>query len=245
MVTLSNAPVLLGNTQPKWRAAMSRTETTMDAIERFIASNRLQPGDPLPTEAELVASLGVSRSSVREALRQLQALEIVEVQQGRGAFVGDMSMRPFIKSILLRYSISPDSIEALRQVISLRRILDHGIAYELIAQFRDTTNPELHALVDTMEERAKQGKLFTNEDIAFHRGLLSRIDNLLVEQVVAAMWEIHTTAAQSLALSPQESLIETAKAHRAILISLEEGNHNGYLEAVNQHYHPLENILDL
>ena len=75
---------------------LSRTETTMEAIEQYIVANHLQPGDPLPTESALCDSLGVSRSSVREALRQLKALEIVDVQQGRGAFVGDMTLRPLI-----------------------------------------------------------------------------------------------------------------------------------------------------
>ena len=83
-------------------ALLSRTETTMEAIEQYIVANHLQPGDPLPTESALCDSLGVSRSSVREALRQLKALEIVDVQQGRGAFVGDMTLRPLIKTVFLR-----------------------------------------------------------------------------------------------------------------------------------------------
>ena len=88
--------------QPTAPTLPSRTETTMDAIEQYILKNHLQPGDPLPTESALCESLGVSRSSVREALRQLKALEIVTVQQGRGAFVGDMTLRPLIKTVFLR-----------------------------------------------------------------------------------------------------------------------------------------------
>lgn len=224
-------------------AGLSRTEATMEAIERFIATEQLQPGDPLPTEAELVTNLGVSRSSVREALRQLKALEIVKVQQGRGAFVGDMSLRPFIKSMLIRYSISPDSLEALRQVVSLRQILDRGISQELVTAFTGTHNPELHAIVETMEEKAALGQLFTNEDIAFHSGILSRIDNLLVEQMVSAMWEIHSTVAQSLHAASPASLSVTAHAHRLILDALEKGDIDAYMEAVDSHYRPLLDIL--
>ena len=101
--------------QPTAPTLPSRTETTMDAIEQYILKNHLQPGDPLPTESALCESLGVSRSSVREALRQLKALEIVTVQQGRGAFVGDMTLRPLIKTVFLRSSTAPDSAEALSQ----------------------------------------------------------------------------------------------------------------------------------
>lgn len=224
--------------------SLSRTEATMDALENFIANKKLQPGDSLPTEAELVAHLGVSRSSVREGLRQLQALDIINVQQGKGAFVGDMSLRPFIKSILLRCSIAPNSLQALRQVISLRRILDQGIAHELLVHFHGTHNPELHALVDTMEQRAAHGEVFTDEDIAFHRGLIHSIDNLLVEQLVSAMWEVHTIASQNLAHSSSDSLERTAKAHRSILTALEAGDAEAYMAAVDEHYAPLERIID-
>lgn len=222
---------------------LSRTEATMAAIERFIASEKLQPGDPLPTEAELVTTLGVSRSSVREALRQLKALDIVNVQQGRGAFVGEMSLQPFIKSMLVRYSISPDSLEALRQVVRLRQILDRGIAVELISVFHGTTNPELHTIVSTMETKAAQGQLFTEEDIAFHAGILSRIDNLLVEQMVSAMWQVHATVAQTLHESAPTNLEITAHAHRLILNALEDGNLDAYMDAVSAHYDPLLDLL--
>lgn len=224
---------------------MTRARTTMEAVKELIVTHQLQPGDPLPTEAELIAQLGVSRSSVREALRQLQALEIVEVKHGSGAFVGSLSMQPFIQAMMLRYWIDPDSVEALRQLISLRKILDHGIACELVAVFQGTDNPELHRIVDAMEKKALKGRSFAKEDIAFHSGLLSRLNNLLVQQIVAAMWEIHTQVADSLAESPTDLIVRTAQAHRDILHALEAGDIDAYMEAVNQHYAPLEEILDL
>lgn len=225
------------------RSGVTRATATMEALEHWIASQRLQPGDPLPTEAEIIAELGVSRSSVREALRQLQALDIVTVKHGSGAFVGNMSMKPFIQAMMLRYSISPDSIEALHQLISLRKILDRGIAQELTTVFSGSRTPELHHIVDVMEEKAQQGIAFTAEDIAFHSGLLSRLDNLLVEQMVSAMWEIHTHVSATLHASAPEAMLTTAHAHREILEALEAGDTARYLKAVDLHYAPLEALL--
>lgn len=220
----------------------SRAEATMEAIERYIAEHRLQSGDPLPTESEFCTFLGVSRSSVREAIRQLQALEIVSVHQGRGAFVGEMSLRPFVKSVLLRCSVSPDSIEALRQVIVLRRVLDRGIAQDVVSVFANTHNDDLHDLVNLMEEKARRNESFLEEDIAFHSGLLRPLDNLLMGQLVGAMWRIHMEALPSLHQSPRD-LLDTALAHRAMLLAIEAGGVNAYLEAVNAHYQPLEDLL--
>lgn len=91
----------------------SRSKGALAAIESFILEEHLQPGDPLPTENELCERLGVSRSSVREALRQLQALDIVTVHQGRGTYVGEMSLRPFAQMMVLRSSLKSTSLTSL------------------------------------------------------------------------------------------------------------------------------------
>ncbi|WP_353065385.1 FadR/GntR family transcriptional regulator [Arcanobacterium hippocoleae] len=57
----------------------------MNAVKSYILENGLKSGDPLPTEAKLCETLGVSRSSVREALRKLEALDIVTTRQGCGS----------------------------------------------------------------------------------------------------------------------------------------------------------------
>lgn len=221
---------------------LSRTDATMEAIERYILDHQLQPGDPLPTEGTLCQDLGVSRSSVREALRQLQALEIVSVQQGRGAFVGEMTMRPLIKTILLRASIAPDSVDALRQVVQVRLTLDLGLAPEIVSAMKDTHDPELHSLVEQMIVKAENGQFFMDEDIAFHTTLVSKVGNALAEQLANAMWMVHMTALPS--INPnRETLVDTAKAHEALVVSAESGDLPAYVEAVHAHYQPLVSSL--
>ena len=217
---------------------MSRTEATMEAIERCILTHRLQPGDPLPTENTLCTDLGVSRSSVREALRHLQALEIVSVQQGRGAFVGDMSMRPLIKTILLRSSTAPDSLEALEQVVKIRQVLDIGLSADVVAAMKGTHDPQLHELVDTMVEKAQASEWFMDEDVNFHTTLMHKVNNPLAEQLVNAMWYIHMAALPSVARST-DGLVDTARAHRDLLVAAEQGNLAAYQKAVLSHYEPL------
>src|SRR5690606_15222188 len=75
------------------RGPMRRSETA-DRIRELILTRELRTGDPLPTEAELCDALDVSRSSVREAIRSLATLDIVEVRHGHGTFVGKMSLDP-------------------------------------------------------------------------------------------------------------------------------------------------------
>jgi GntR family transcriptional regulator, transcriptional repressor for pyruvate dehydrogenase complex len=91
-----------------------------EQVERFIASSSLSPGDRLPGERELCGLLGVSRTSVREALRSLQARGIVTVRHGKGVFVakpgeGDSALS---RLALLR-EIGMDELFAMREVLEV------------------------------------------------------------------------------------------------------------------------------
>ena len=68
-------------------AAKSLVEQVMDKIMEHVAEHKLQPGDKIPTEKELVELFGVSRSTVREAICQLQNLGVLSVRQGKGSFL--------------------------------------------------------------------------------------------------------------------------------------------------------------
>ncbi|SDU77669.1 DNA-binding transcriptional regulator, FadR family [Arcanobacterium phocae] len=223
-----------------------RSTATMDAIKGYILNHRLKPGDPLPTEAELCADLGVSRSSVREALRQLAALDIVTVQQGRGSFVGAMSLEPLIQTLILRNALDQTSGKAsLRQVVATRKVLDLGIADDVVTHFTGTHNPKLHALVDTMVEHATHGQTYLDEDIAFHEALTEFAGDSLISQLMSAMWLVHQAFIPGLEAPATDELTATAHAHRDMLEAAEAGDVEAYKRAVDAHYGPLARIIDL
>ena len=68
-----------------------------EGIKNYILTHRLQAGDLLPSEAVLCEELGCSRSSLREAVRTLSSLDIVEVRHGHGTFVSEMSLAPLLR----------------------------------------------------------------------------------------------------------------------------------------------------
>lgn len=217
----------------------SRASETIDIIEQFIISRGLQPGDALPTEAQLCTDLGVSRSSVREAIRQLQALDIVAVHQGRGTFVSNMSLNPLVKSLVMRASLGTDNFTSLKEVVMIRQVLDLGLARMIVGAMEGSRHEELHELTDAMVAKAEAGHDFADEDIAFHRGLLDSLGNRLLEQLTSAMWIIHMAVIPDLPAGNTESMIETARAHQAILDSAEAGDVEGYEKAIEAHYVPL------
>ena len=222
-----------------------RQETTADRIKDHILAEGLRPGDLLPTEAELCEHLGVSRSNVREAVRQLTTLDIVEVRHGHGTFVGNMSLDALVESLVFRGVLVPgDDLRALREVIDLRLTLDLAMSERIVDAFRGTTNPELHALVTEMVTKATGGSPFPDEDRAFHTGLLARLDNSLVGQLVGAFWDVHTAVVPKLGVSVAMDLERTARAHGEMLEAAEAGDVERFRHAVTTHYEPIKRSLD-
>lgn len=230
---------------PATRASKMRRSTVADQIKELILTNGLRPGDALPTEAELCATLDVSRSSVREAIRTLSTLDIVDVRHGHGTFVGRMSLTPMVEVLVFRGVLSPgDSLKALREVVEIRQALDLAMADAVVAALTGAATPELDALVAEMEQRASEGLTFLDADRAFHTMLLEHIDNSLAGQLVAAFWDVHSAVIPQLELAMPADIEQTARAHGDMLTAARDGDIAAYRDAVIQHYEPLRRTLD-
>lgn len=234
------------NAAPAPAARRKAQWSTVEEIKQYILEHGLQPGDPLPTETELCEDLGVSRSSVREAMRTLSSLDIVEVRHGHGSFVGGLSMSPLVSGLIFRSVLdSEGDLRTLREVVDLRIALDLGTAEELVELHRDgAPRDDLRRLVDRMRRHTAQGEPFVEEDGEFHRELLAGLGNTIVRQLVSALWEVHTEVVPKLGLPPAQDIARTVEAHEAMLDALEAGDVEAYRAAVADHYRPLITAID-
>ena len=223
---------------------MTQSSTAISEIKNYILTKNLHPGDALPTESQLCADLGVSRSSVREAVRTLVALDIVEVRHGHGMFVGQVSMRPMVESLIFKGLLNPgDDHRGLRDIVEVRLTLDNALAEPVTHAWHNRQDPELDTLVDKIEHLASQGKLYTDQDRRFHTRLLEPLDNHLYLHLTEAFWAIHTLTVPLLDAPKLEDLTSTAKAHRAMLQAAYTGDTPAYHQAITDHYTPLLAVL--
>lgn len=218
----------------------TQAEATIAEIKNYILVRDLQPGDALPTESQLCADLGVSRSSVREAVRTLVALDIVEVRHGHGMFVGKVSMRPMVESLVFRGLLNPgDDHRALRDIVEVRITLDNALAEPVTQAWKNRQDTELDQIVAQMDARAQKGELFTDQDRRFHIRMLQPLDNHLFLHLTEAFWAVHTLTVPLLGAPGPEDMLTTARAHRAMLQAARSGNAQAYRQATTRHYAPL------
>ena len=219
---------------------MTQSSTAIVEIKNFILAKGLHPGDALPTESQLCTDLGVSRSSVREAVRTLVALDIVEVRHGHGMFVGKISMRPMVESLLFRGLLNPgDDHRGLRDIVEVRITLDNALAESVTQAWKNRQDTELDQIVAQMDLHAQKGELFTEQDRRFHVRLLEPLENHLFLHLTEAFWAVHTLTAPLLGAPKPEDMISAAQAHRAMLQAARAGDVQAYREATTQHYAPL------
>lgn len=205
-------------------------------IKQFIIANGLQSGDPLPTEAELARTLGVSRGSLREAMKSLQTLGVVETRHGFGTFVGRFSFDPLIDGLTFQILVSRETMpRAIRELLELRQVLETGLMPRVTELATPPQIEQLDRLVSRMEQSAARGQQFADEDRDFHHLLYRPLDNNLVIQLLQAFWDIFAAVAQE---SSRRTVLlsETAEEHRAILDAIVARRGQDAAAAMSAHF---------
>ncbi|MET8246203.1 FadR/GntR family transcriptional regulator [Streptomyces sp. NPDC005202] len=207
-----------------------------ERIKKLIVDRRLASGAPLPTEPELMEFLGASRNSVREALKALQAMGIVEIRHGFGTYVGSMSLAPMIEGLAFRTVAGHYRGEdSLLQLLELREAVETGLVSRLAGRLPAADLVELQSLVDRMEQQAAEGVGLAETDRAFHATLYRGLDNVLLSEVLEAFWDAFHRVQQDLVDVPQDPQV-TCRQHREILDAVRSGDSLRAEEAIGDHF---------
>ena len=149
-------------------------------IKEALLNEEIKPGDFLPPEAELAKNLNVGKSSVREALKMLQALGVVEVRRGQGTLIcrkpGEESINPLIFQLLMEE-------RSIQDLIDLRMIFEPGIT---VMAMKRATEAEIEAIRETvvrLENCIAEGVPVAEDDLAFHLAILKATHNPFVVRI--------------------------------------------------------------
>jgi GntR family transcriptional repressor for pyruvate dehydrogenase complex len=153
---------------------MAATDQAIDGIKQLLATGEFSPGDRLPKENELAERLGVSRGSLREAVRALEFIGVLQPRQGDGTYV--TSLDPSLLLDVLSHVIDFSQEESILHLLEVRRLLEPAAAALAAARATPDQLSEVRAALDDMH-RAGEPEPFVAADAEFHAAIARATGN--------------------------------------------------------------------
>lgn len=192
---------------------MSRTDEVVDGIKRMILDGELGPGDRLPVEKDLAEALGVSRGSLREGVRALSILGIVDTRQGDGTYV--TSLEPDLLKEAVSFVADFHRDDTLLQFLHVRRILEPEATALAATHMSEADIKELREILTSLSERPTVDELITN-DLRFHRRIAAGSGNAVLCSLIEGLAGPTTRARTWRDLIREGAVARTREQHTAI-----------------------------
>ena len=203
-------------------ASSNMHETIQARLMSFIRERQMAAGDRLPSQAVLTQTLGISLATLREAMRALEALGIIEARAGSGWYVRDFSFDAVAKGLAYSFELNRRSFADLLEIrIRLEASYLPGVVPKLVAGDLEA----LEQSVCEMEGLAASGREFDAPDRAFHMRLFSgKVQNQFFAEVLELFWTLYPLLTVPPERVQREVLLADARRHRLILEAVQGGN---------------------
>lgn len=156
------------------------TSRVVSYMKKNIREGIWPVGSKIPSEHELCRELGVSRISVRSALQQFIALNILQSQHGKGTFVLSDDLGVF------GYGLSPDkNFSDMKQMLEFRLLIEPEVCNIVAQQITPETLEKLSSLLEKMKAEIGQGESFVRSDMDFHQEICDAMDNAVLKTVMS------------------------------------------------------------
>ena len=206
-------------------------------LERRI-TEEMNPGDLHPPERELVQMLGVSRSSVRDAIRSLELVGLLEPRQGIGTVVrepGDAPANPLAAAVLNRH-------KTVAELLDVRKMLEPPLAARAALHASPNELDDMEQILLRQEEKVSRGDLGIDEDSEFHYSIALASDNRVILRVVDILMDLlKETRERSLQTEGRQQ--KSLAGHRSILAALKRGDAAAAETAMRRHLQEIEKIV--
>jgi GntR family transcriptional regulator, transcriptional repressor for pyruvate dehydrogenase complex len=181
---MSDAEAVLPPRARRERRAPSVTDEAIERIRGMIVSGRWGPGDRLPREADLAAELGLSRNSLREAVRALSLVRVLEVRQGDGTYVSSLQPDELLESTRFVTHLLRD--QTMVELFEVRRLLEPAAAAMAAVKMDAAGHAALRRELDRM--LAADGvEDLVEADVAFHAVMAGATGNSVLSSLLASL----------------------------------------------------------
>lgn len=215
---------------------MQLADGAIRAIKDMIVRGELQPGQKLPPEREMAAQLGLSRNSLREAIRALVLMNILESKQGDGTYV--TSLEPGLLIEPMSFLLSLDEA-ALRHLFELRKIFEPEVAALAAQRIEESEMEALEECVEAMRDCIDEPELFLQGDVEFHGLIAKAARNPLLNSVMASLGSLSLRS--RLQTAQDADVRRNASAdHKEILSAIRSRDPDAARQAMHAHLRHVE-----
>ncbi|GIH49750.1 FadR/GntR family transcriptional regulator [Microbispora rosea] len=189
---------------------MAVTDAAIDRIKQMITSGELAPGDRLPKEADLAERLGLSRNSLREAVRALALINVLDVRQGDGTYV--TSLQPHLLLEAMSFVVDFHRDDTVLQFLEVRRVLEPAATAMAAMNMSDEDVKELRAILDALPGEPSVEELVAN-DLRFHQHIAAGSGNPVLCSLIDSLSGPTTRARVWRGLTQEGALDDTREQH--------------------------------
>jgi GntR family transcriptional regulator, transcriptional repressor for pyruvate dehydrogenase complex len=207
-------------------------------IERLILK-KLKPGDKLPSERELAESLGVSRSSIRDAIRSLELMGMVEPRQGAGTIVKEISSESLVNPIA---NAIKRKEELIGELLDFRKMLEPQLAARAATRVSPDEMEEMDDILNRQEHRLVAGESAVGEDSEFHYAIALASGNSVVLKVLDTLMDL-LRGSRERSLQAEGRGRQSLAGHRRILAAIKRHDSEGAKTAMRRHIEDVEEIV--
>ncbi len=214
-------------------------EEIVRQVKQMIAEGRLKSGDRPPPERDLAETFVVSRTSVREALRALESLGLLEVRPGEGTFIREVSIEALVEPLAL---VMTSQREAIGELFEARRLLEPALAALAAAR---ATRDEIHEMERILGEQAQEiaaGKTGLAQDAAFHAAIGAAAHNRAITRLAHAIIDLLTQSREESLNTPGRPT-RSHQDHRRVLAAIAARDERAARQTMLDHLQAVERLV--
>lgn len=209
------------------------SDAVAQRLTQQIIGRAMMPGDSLPSEGDIGKRLGVSKPVVREAVRKLAALGIVEIRQGKPSTVGQLAPEPVRQMLRFALHINPDG---LREAVELRRALETYTVRRAAELATDEDIERLRTVLGRLEASGSDHDAWVPADIEFHQLIAHLSRNTLVAFLIDALSDSMGEIISTLHRKTKGQDKSTIKRHQALVETIARRDPDAAVEAMHEHF---------
>ncbi|MGP8288839.1 FadR/GntR family transcriptional regulator [Vreelandella zhanjiangensis] len=220
-MSLKRQPTLPPSSNETLGSSIDRSSVALQLLERIktaLIRGELLPGDYLPSETELTQTLGIGKSSVREAIKMLQAIGIVEVRRGQGTMICREPSAPLVDPMAFGMILARGMT---RDVLEFRKMFEPAYTLQAMQNAQQKDHTRIQQTIDALASAILNKEQTARHDVAFHRAILQATHNPMTIRVGETLIQLIEAALET----SMQTLPEVAlKDHRAIYAALRTGD---------------------